>query len=70
MGEKLLEGPDFVQVTTDKVTVTRERLRLALSRQKSYVDKGKREYEPAVRDKVFQRFLCGKVFNSLVRRVN
>ncbi|XP_074328363.1 uncharacterized protein LOC141666271 [Apium graveolens] len=53
VGEKLLEGPDLVQVTTDKVKFALEKLRHARSRQKSYADKGRREYEFKVGDKVF-----------------
>ena len=53
VGEKLLEGPDLVQVTTDKVEVAQERLRQARSRQKSYADKSRREYEFKAGDKVF-----------------
>lgn len=53
VGKKLLEGLDLVEVTTDKVAVARERLKQARSRQKSYADKGWREYEFKVGDKVF-----------------
>ncbi|XP_074365334.1 uncharacterized protein LOC141706492 [Apium graveolens] len=53
VGEKLLKGPDLVQVTIDKISVARERLEQARSRQKSYADKGRREYEFKAGDKVF-----------------
>ncbi|KAL8116547.1 hypothetical protein AgCh_022899 [Apium graveolens] len=53
VGEKVLEGPDLVQVTADKVAFARERLEQARSRQKSYADKGRREYEFKAGDKVF-----------------
>ncbi|XP_074355931.1 uncharacterized protein LOC141695593 [Apium graveolens] len=53
VGEKLLEGPDLVQVTTDKVKFALEKLRQARSRQKSYADKGRRECEFKIGDKVF-----------------
>ncbi|XP_074363088.1 uncharacterized protein LOC141703459 [Apium graveolens] len=52
VGEKLSGGPDLVQVTTDKVAVARERLEQARSTQKSYADKGRREYEFKAGDKV------------------
>lgn len=60
VGEKLLEGPDLVQVTTDKVAVARERLRQARSRQKSYADKGRREYEFKIGDKIFLKISPSK----------
>ncbi|XP_074335508.1 uncharacterized protein LOC141672725 [Apium graveolens] len=53
VGEKLLEGPNLVQVTTDKVSFALEKLRQARSRQKSFADKSRREYEFKVGDKVF-----------------
>ena len=45
VGERKLLGPEIVQQTVDKVQMIRERLRTAQSRQKSYIDKRKRELE-------------------------
>ncbi|KAL8089625.1 hypothetical protein AgCh_039196, partial [Apium graveolens] len=39
VGEKLLEGPNLVQITTAKVIFALEKLKQARSRQKSYADK-------------------------------
>ena len=38
VGERKLLGPDFVQVTTEKIRLIQERLKTTQSRQKSYVD--------------------------------
>ena len=38
VGERKLLGPEFVQVTTYKVKVIRDRLKIAQDRQKSYAD--------------------------------
>ena len=46
--EKKLLAPDLVQETEEKVRIIRERLKTAQSRQKSYVDKRRRDiqYQP------------------------
>ena len=41
-GEASLIGPELVQETTDKIQVIRDRLLVAQSRQKSYVDHKRR----------------------------
>ncbi|KAD4585657.1 hypothetical protein E3N88_23258 [Mikania micrantha] len=53
VGEKTIEGPELVQITNEKVTIARERLKEAQSRQKSYVDKHRRTLEFNIGDKVF-----------------
>ena len=50
--EKQIVGPEIVQETTDKVKVTRERLKAAQDRQNSYADKKRRPVEFQVRDQV------------------
>lgn len=52
VGESKLLGPDFVQDTSEKVALIRDRLRTAQSRQKSYADQRRRSLEFAVGDQV------------------
>ena len=49
----ILEGPEIIQDTMDKVKLIRSRLKAAHDRQKSYVDQHKREIEYEVGEKVF-----------------
>ncbi|GJV66194.1 integrase, catalytic region, zinc finger, CCHC-type containing protein [Tanacetum coccineum] len=39
VGEHLIEGPELIEITNEKVAVAKEKLKEARSRQKSYVDK-------------------------------
>ncbi|GJW02107.1 retrotransposon protein, putative, ty3-gypsy subclass [Tanacetum coccineum] len=39
VGERILEGPEMIEVTNEKVAVAREKLKEAQTRQKSYADK-------------------------------
>nr|GEY94238.1 putative reverse transcriptase domain-containing protein [Tanacetum cinerariifolium] len=43
VGESVIEGPELIEVTNEKVTITKEKLKQARSRQKSYVDRHRRE---------------------------
>jgi hypothetical protein len=43
VGERTLEGPDFVKESEEKVALIRKRLLEAQSRQKSYADNRRRE---------------------------
>ena len=54
-GTRILEGPELIQETGDKVKVIRSKLNAAQDRQKSYVDQHRREMEYDVGDKVFLR---------------
>ena len=54
-GTQILEGPELIQKTGDKVKVIRSKLKAAQDRQKSYVDQHRREMEYNVGDKVFLR---------------
>ncbi|GKF28905.1 hypothetical protein Tco_0095247, partial [Tanacetum coccineum] len=38
VGERILEGPEMIEVTNEKVAVGREKLKEAQTRQKSYAD--------------------------------
>ncbi|XP_077249415.1 uncharacterized protein LOC143888918 [Tasmannia lanceolata] len=53
VGERQLLGPKLVEETSEKVTLIRERLKAAQSRQKSYADQRRRELEFAEGDMVF-----------------
>ncbi|XP_071718850.1 uncharacterized protein [Rutidosis leptorrhynchoides] len=52
-GEKLIEGPELVRVTNEKVAIATNWLKEAQSRQKVYADKHRRSLEFVVGDKVF-----------------
>ncbi|GKE63118.1 putative nucleotidyltransferase, ribonuclease H, partial [Tanacetum coccineum] len=53
VGEHLIEGPELIEITNEKVVVAKEKLKEARSRQKSYADKHQRDLEFQVRDRVF-----------------
>ncbi|KAK4382892.1 Transposon Tf2-12 polyprotein [Sesamum angolense] len=52
-GLRQLEGPELVQETMEKIQIVKKCLKAAQDRQKSYVDKHRREMEYEVGDKVF-----------------
>ena len=54
-GERILEGPELVQETVDKIKVVRSKLKAAQDRQKSYADQHRREMNYDVGDRVFLR---------------
>ena len=54
-GEVVVLGPEFLQMTTDKVKIIQERIRATQSRQKSYADKRRRQLEFEAGDHVFLR---------------
>nr|GEX68289.1 putative nucleotidyltransferase, ribonuclease H [Tanacetum cinerariifolium] len=51
--ERLIEGPELIEITNEKVAVAKEKLKEARSRQKSYADKHRRDLEFQVGDRVF-----------------
>ena len=51
-GEKQFAGPEIVQITTYKVKVAKEALRVARNRQKAYADKKRKPFSFAVGDLV------------------
>ncbi|XP_028100721.1 uncharacterized protein LOC114300068 [Camellia sinensis] len=53
VGDRALLGPEIVQLTTEKVQRIQERLKMAQSRQKSYVDNQQRDLEFDVGSHVF-----------------
>nr|GFC38566.1 retrotransposon protein, putative, Ty3-gypsy subclass [Tanacetum cinerariifolium] len=44
-GERVIEGPEMIEVTNAKVAVAKEKLKEARTRQKSYADKHRRSLE-------------------------
>ncbi|XP_020086740.1 uncharacterized protein LOC109709080 [Ananas comosus] len=53
VGERVALGPNVVREAEEKVSLARQRLATAQSRQKSYADKRRRELEFVVGDRVF-----------------
>nr|GFB95053.1 retrotransposon protein, putative, Ty3-gypsy subclass [Tanacetum cinerariifolium] len=53
VGECVIEGPEMIEVTNDKVVVVKEKLKEARTRQKSYADKHQRSIEFQPGDRVF-----------------
>ncbi|GJS54850.1 putative nucleotidyltransferase, ribonuclease H [Tanacetum coccineum] len=56
VGERVLEGPEMIEVTNEKVAVAREKLKEAQTRQKSYADKHRRSLEFQPGENVFVKF--------------
>nr|GFC40404.1 putative nucleotidyltransferase, ribonuclease H [Tanacetum cinerariifolium] len=44
VGERVIEGPEMIEVTNEKVAVAKEKLKEARTRQKSYADKHRYKY--------------------------
>nr|GEY70741.1 hypothetical protein [Tanacetum cinerariifolium] len=53
VGERIIEGPEMIKVTNEKVVVAKEKLKEARTRQKSYADKHRRSIEFQPGDRVF-----------------
>nr|GEY74195.1 putative reverse transcriptase domain-containing protein [Tanacetum cinerariifolium] len=53
VGERVIEGPELVNVTNEKVSIAKEKLKEARSRQKSYDDRHQRALEFKPGDRVF-----------------
>nr|GEW23781.1 retrotransposable element Tf2 [Tanacetum cinerariifolium] len=53
VGECVIEGPKLIEVTNEKVTVAKEKLKESRSRQKSYADRNRRELAFNPGDRVF-----------------
>nr|GEX08938.1 putative nucleotidyltransferase, ribonuclease H [Tanacetum cinerariifolium] len=53
VGERVIEGPEMIEVTNEKVVVAKEKLKEARTRQKSYADKHRRSIEFHLGDRVF-----------------
>ena len=57
VGESSITGPDLIRDTSDKVSLIRQRLLTAQSRQKSYANVRRRPLEFEVRDHVFLKVM-------------
>ena len=57
MGESSITGPDLIRDTSEKVSLIRQRLLMAQSRQKSYADVRRRPLEFEVGDHVFLKVI-------------
>nr|GFA42855.1 hypothetical protein [Tanacetum cinerariifolium] len=53
VGERVIEGPEMIEVTNEKVAVAKEKLKEARTPQKSYADKHRRSIEFQPGDRVF-----------------
>nr|GEX84491.1 retrotransposon protein, putative, Ty3-gypsy subclass [Tanacetum cinerariifolium] len=53
VGERVIEGPEMIEVTNNKVAIAKEKLKEARTRQKSYADKHRRSLEFQPGDHVF-----------------
>ncbi|KAD5961499.1 hypothetical protein E3N88_12972 [Mikania micrantha] len=53
VGEKVVEGPELVRITNEKVAIAREKLKEAQTRKKSYADQHRRDLEFKVGEHVF-----------------
>nr|GFD39670.1 putative nucleotidyltransferase, ribonuclease H [Tanacetum cinerariifolium] len=51
--ERVIEGPEMIEVTNKKVAVANEKLKEARTRQKSYADKHRKSLEFQPGDRVF-----------------
>nr|GFB81469.1 putative nucleotidyltransferase, ribonuclease H [Tanacetum cinerariifolium] len=53
VGERVIEGPEMIKVTNEKVSVAKDKLKEARTRQKSYADKHRKSLEFQPGDRVF-----------------
>ena len=53
LSEKKIISPDLIQETEEKMKVIRERLKVAMNRQKSYADMGRKDIQYGISEKVF-----------------
>ena len=53
IGERQLTGSELVQITSENVSIIPQRLKIAFSRQKSYVDPKKKDVSFSAGDLVF-----------------
>src|SRR3954463_2919616 len=63
-GEEILMGPEIITETTERITLIRQRLLAAQSRQKKYADKRRTPLTFAVGNRVFIRVSSRKGLQS------
>ncbi|WRX12993.1 Reverse transcriptase domain - like 10 [Theobroma cacao] len=68
VGERKLVSVELIDLTNDKIKVIRERLKVAQDRQKSYVDKGRKDLEFEIDDRVFLKVSPWKGVIRFVKR--
>ena len=57
LSDKKIIGPDLIQETEEKVKMIRERLKVAIDRQKSYADMKRKDVRDEIGEKVFLKVL-------------
>nr|GFC20973.1 putative reverse transcriptase domain-containing protein [Tanacetum cinerariifolium] len=62
VGERVIEGPEMIEVTNAKFVVAKEKLKEARTRQKSYADKHRRSLEFQLGDHVFLKVSLARGF--------
>ena len=67
-GESFVLGPKFLKQTTSKVKLIQERMRATQSRQKSYVDKRRRQFEFEEGDHDFSELLQPQVLEEFLNQ--
>ena len=60
VGVRRLVGPELVQITSEKVKVVRDNLKIAGDRQRSYADNCRRDLQFEIGDRVFLKFFPWK----------
>ena len=68
VGERRLVGPELVQITSEKVKVVRDNLKIARYRQKSYADNRRRDLQFEIGDRVFLKITPWKGFLRFGKR--
>ena len=53
VGERTLGGPELVQITSEKVKLVLDNLKIARDRQKRYADNRRRDLQFEIGDRVF-----------------
>ena len=68
VGERRLVGPELVQITSEKMIIVRDNLKIARDRQRSYADNRRRDLQFEIGDRVFFKIFRRKVILRIGRR--